>query len=117
MGEIKQKFVDWNKFTPDYDVPLILQTKYGIRKAVYHSRTLFPALWATDCTHPMQNMNMMGCVISWKYEDDHYAEIGGYHINHWARQTEGEEILGRVIKKRKRPFRKFINKIKWLWER
>lgn len=114
MGEIKQQFVPWDKFTPDFDIPLILQTKHGVREAVYRY-SLFPRLLATDCTHPMQNMNMMGCVIGWKYADDNYALNGGYHINHWARQMEGEEILGSVIKNKKRPLLKFINKIKWLW--
>lgn len=112
MEEIKQEFISWNKFTPDYDVPLILQTNYGLRRAVYYSHYgdrlfLIPALWATDCTHPMQNMNMMGCVIGWKYEDDHYAETGGYHVNHWARQEEGEQILKSI--KKKSLFRRLIS--------
>lgn len=53
-------------YWPRYGRPLICHTPDGIRKAVC---TEWGWIRATDCTHPLQNMNITSYVQEWEYEN------------------------------------------------
>lgn len=98
MGEIKQQWLDWDKFSPHYDMEIYIKTEHGIRTAIYERPWMF--LRATDCTHPLQNMNLGGIkILGWRYVDERNMEQMKYSVNHYARQKEGGEILKSIQKR------------------
>lgn len=73
-------------------------TKYGERRAVFCPKEL-PLFWgfyALDCTHPLQNCNLNGCVELWEYENKEDEQNLLFRDNPFYHYDEGNKIINTI---------------------
>lgn len=65
-GALSQEGILWidpDYYLPKWDVPVICNTEHGLRLTKGHGSCFY----ATDCDHPMQNINITISVIGWRF--------------------------------------------------
>lgn len=89
--------LDYTKLTPYPNKPLIVRTKWGLRKAILLYERWYYGYKLTDCTHPLQNCHLsQSHIIEWRYENDEDMDALLFHENTWWKEyqrKESEKIL------------------------
>ncbi len=91
-------YLDINKYLPEYDLDLIVKTRWGIRKAIRLST--YGIYKFTDCTHPMQNCHLSPYdILGWTYLDRQNMVDLKFTVNKFQHKVNGDEILNSITNK------------------